>query len=146
MKNIRIAKWVLGIGLLNVPSLPAVAETPQAPMTAAVATPATWETPESLRGYTPRSFQTDGTTPATSKGREAKVDVKLEVQTASLDSPVAGIVNVTPLPRMPHGFLDPTHPAGAAEPGSAAPLQMPKRKPGPYTSGFTIVQIRRTTR
>ena len=144
--NIGIAKWAFGIGLLAVPSLPVVAETPQPSAPAPVTTSAVWETPESLRGYTPRSFRSDGTTPATSKGREVKVEVKPEVQAASLDSPVAGIVNAMPLPRMPHGFLDPTHPAGAAEPGSAAPLQMPKRKPGPYTSGFTIVQIRRTTR
>ena len=85
----------------------------------------------------PRHFLSDGTVPAVSKGRESKV--KLEVQAASLESPVAALI----IPRMPHGFLDPTHPVGAAEPGSAAPMKVAKPRMGPVSSGLVLMPIRR---
>ena len=138
MGNFNVATWILGLGFLSLPSLVAQAQTPPEAVPASISI-------ESERGYVPRDFQSDGTTPAMSKGRVVKLEVNREVQPASLDSPTAQNANLA-LPRMPHGYLDPTHPAGPAEAGSAAPLHMPKRKPGPYTSGFTVVQIWRTTR
>ena len=138
MGNFNVASWILGLGFLSLSSLAAQSQAPPEAVPAPMSG-------ESERGYVPRDFQSDGTTPAISKGREVKLDVKREVQPASLDSPTAQTASLA-LPRMPHGYLDPTHPAGPAEAGSAAPLHMPKRKPGPYTSGFTIVEIRRTTR
>ena len=149
MGNVKVASWVLGLGFLVLPSMSAQSQTPPvaapAPMPIEVVSEATWDAAGTHRGYVPRDFQTDGTAPAISKGRGSKLDVSSDVQTASLDSPITRTGSVS-LPRMPHGYLDPTHPAGPAEAGSAAPLQMPKRKPGPYTSGFTIVQILQTTR
>ena len=142
MGNFNVTSWILVLGFLSLSSLAAQS---QAPIPVGVDRSATQVAGESERGYVPRDFQSDGTTPAISKGREVKLDVKREVQPASLDSPTAQTASLA-LPRMPHGYLDPTHPAGPAEAGSAAPLQMPKRKPGPYTSGFTVVQIWRTTR
>jgi hypothetical protein len=66
-----------------------------------------WVVPESHRASTPRWYQSDGTVPALSKGRGKQV----EVQPASLISPATRI-SPSSSPRMPHGFLDPTHPAG----------------------------------
>ena len=126
--------WIFGFGMVT--ALAPVARADEPPRQSEIVVG--WEAVESLRGYTPRSFLSDGTEPAVSKGRERKA----EVHAASLESPIARCTNLT-LPRMPHGFLDPTHPAGPAEPGSAAPAFPRKAKPGPYTSGFAFVQIRR---
>ena len=122
--------WLCGVGLfITLAPASRADETAQA----------SWEAAE-RREYTPRAFLGDGTAPAMSKGRESKA--KLDVQAASLETPASPMAALI-LPRMPHGFIDPTHPVGPAEPGSAAPLTLTKPRIGPASSGHVLMPIRR---
>lgn len=104
-----------------------------------------------------RVFSSDGTPPGVGKGPVAKPKVKepekpkheavlapppvsdqvpvvtpVPVQPVALVSPMERLSNV-PWPKMPHGYQDPTHPVGPAEPGSAAPVRF-----GPVSSGHVL--------
>jgi hypothetical protein len=122
-----------------------------------------WQQPEHLRGSNVRVFSSDGTLPGVGKGPVAKPKVKeaekpkreadltpppvsyqvpviapapaitpVPVQPAALVSPIQRLSNV-PWPKMPHGYQDPTHPVGPAEPGSAARTRF-----GPVSSGHVL--------
>jgi hypothetical protein len=140
-------RWVLGLAIAAGPV--ARAETPP---------DSSWQPPEHMQGSVVRVFKSDGTPPAVSKRRSPRVAVapispgaqvglpqitQPPVEGLTVPHPVIqtlaapeAVVNLS-LPRLPHGHLDPTHPAGPAEPGSAAPL--PPIKPPtsrPTTAGY----------
>lgn len=118
-----------------------------------------WQQPEHLRGSNVRVFSSDGTVPGVGKGPVAKpkatvkdvekpkreavltpppvsyqvpVVTPVPVQPVAMVSPMERLTNV-PWPKMPHGYQDPTHPVGPAEPGSAAPVRF-----GPVSSGHVL--------
>jgi hypothetical protein len=97
-----------------------------------------WQQPEHLRGFVPRGFATDGTSPGTGKGPKPKL-VSTTPSPPPQSAAVQPVVHVSPaarltnLPRMPHGYQDPTHPVGPAEPGCAAGLRF-----GPYIAGSAL--------
>jgi hypothetical protein len=124
MGEVRKARWWLGLALLAGPA--ARAEPP--------IREASWEQPEHLRGYVVRVYHSDGTPPAESKGLGPQVTVPhpAELQPAGLQLPILRAMNGS-LPVLPHGYRDPTHPIGPAEPGSAAPKRI-----GPGSSGLTL--------
>ena len=125
----RLTPWILATGLISVVLPSGLAQEP-------VVMPTDWEALAALEGSTPRSYLSDGTLPAVSKGRGSQS----AVQPAGFESVRSGSV-LLELPRMPHGFLDPTHPAGPAEPGSATPLHS-KPRFGPVSAGFVIAKRR----
>lgn len=115
-----------------------------------------FQQPESHRGFVMRGFASDGTPPAESKGPKLRVVAAPPAPVAAMPAPVANVekvkreadvtvvqpaiyaapmakAGILPWPKMPHGFQDPTHPVGPAEPGSAA-----KTRFGPYSSGLTL--------
>lgn len=127
-------RWLLGLAALAAsPHLRAADE---------------WGQPEHLRGSSVRLFSSDGTPPGVGKGPVAKPQVKdvekpkreaeltppppAAVQPVVMVSPMVRLSNV-PWPKMPHGYQDPTHPVGPAEPGSAAPTRF-----GPVSSGHVL--------
>jgi len=128
MGGMRGARWWLGLALLAGPAARAEPPIREAP----------WEQPEHLRGYVVRLYQSDGTPPAEGKGLGPQVTVPHptsqsgELQPAGLQLPIIRAMNGQ-LPSMPHGYQDPTHPIGPAEPGSAEPKRI-----GPRSSGLTL--------
>jgi len=123
-------RWLLGVAALVA--------------TADVRANDAWQQPEHLRGSNVRVFSSDGTPPGVGKGPVAKPKVKEaekpkreaeltpSLQPVVLVSPIERLSNL-PWPKMPHGFQDPTHPVGPAEPGSAAPIRF-----GPVSSGHVM--------
>lgn|GEM_PF-5757298 len=114
-----------------------------------------WKPPDHLRASNVRVYSSDGTPPAASKGpvakpiaykpkREAVILPAATPEPVSLPSvtPVVALQLPTatrfiPWPKMPHGYQDPTHPVGPAEPGSAEPLRT-----GPASAGWTLPRRR----
>jgi len=119
MRGFELGVWVLSASLLPLLASTAFAQNPE-------------PVASDEQASTPRGYLSDGTMPAISKGRPAQADV----QSAGFQSPLAFLT----VPRMPHGFLDATHPAGPADPGSAAPPpKAPKLRVGPVSSGYAFV-------
>ena len=128
-------RWLLGLAVLATSTARAQDES--------------WQQPDHLRASNPRDFRSDGTPPAVGKGPVAKVKVEVAPPVANVEKPkreaelipVQPVVHVMPTtrltslpwPKMPHGYQDPTHPVGPAEPGSAAPKRF-----GPVTAGHAI--------
>jgi hypothetical protein len=77
-----------------------------------------------------RPLISESTLPAVAKGRFAKT-TSTHVGSHISSAQFAG-------PRMPHGFQDPTHPAGPAAPGSAAFSKIPFAPAAPVSSGFVL--------